>query len=178
MDFLSIHEVVDGVIALLDIQIRKKNMDVQLDLPPRLPLIIGDKEMITIVVKNLISNAIKFSPEAGQIAVTVRTEENDLVIDVVDHGIGIPPEDLPNLFTKFYRSKLAREAGIRGTGLGLVLAKEAIEMHDGTIEVRSEPGVKTQFSVALPVRAETWLASPAGREWIDGVPDQVVAHRG
>jgi signal transduction histidine kinase len=101
--------------------------------------------------------------------VAVRAEGEDIVIDVVDHGLGIPQEDLPLLFTKFYRSKLARDAGIRGTGLGLVLAKEAVEMHDGAIEVQSVPGVETRFSVTLPVKTEARLTSPAGGEWIDGV---------
>ncbi len=178
MDFLSINEVIDGVIALLDIQISKKNIAVQLDMPSKLPLIIGDKEMITIVIKNLVSNAIKFSSEGGLISVAVRAEGDVLIIEVADHGIGIPQEDIPLLFTKFYRSRLVREAGIRGTGLGLVLAKEAVEMHDGTIEVQSEPGVETRFSVTLPVKAEAWLATTAGGEWIDGIPDQAAAHRG
>ena len=184
MDLLSIKEVVDGVVALLEIQIHKKGVNIELDVPPGLPLIIGDKEMITIVVKNLISNAVKFSSDGGQVTVAIRAEEDILleedvlVIDVVDHGIGIPQEDMSFLFTKFYRSTLVREAGIRGTGLGLVLAKEAVEMHDGRIEVKSEPGIETRFSVILPVKAEAWLDSPAGREWIDGAPDQAIANRG
>jgi PAS domain S-box-containing protein len=173
---VSISEVIDGVVTMLDIQISKRRVAVELDVPAGLPLIFGDKEMLTVVVKNLVSNAIKFSPEGGQVSVTARSEGDALVIDVVDHGMGIPKEDLSLLFTKFYRSKLAREAGIRGTGLGLVLAKEAVEMHEGTIEVESELGSGTRFSVALPVKAETWMTSPAGGEWIGRVQDQVVAH--
>jgi PAS domain S-box-containing protein len=178
MDLLSINEVVDGVLALLDIQIRKKEVEIQLTLPSDLPLIVGDKEMLTIVIKNLVSNAVKFSPEGGTVSVDVRAVDQSLVIDVVDHGIGITQEDQSLLFTKFYRSKAARESGIRGTGLGLVLAKEAVEMHEGTIVVQSEPGVETRFSVTLPVKAEAWLADSPGGERIDGIPDKAVAHRG
>jgi PAS domain S-box-containing protein len=176
MGLLSISEVVEGVIVLLDVQIRKKGVEIQLALPADLPLIVADKEMITIVVKNLVSNAVKFSPEGGQVSLELRAVDQSLIIDIVDHGIGIPKEDLPLLFTKFYRSRLARDSGIRGTGLGLVLAKEAVEMHDGTIEVQSEPGVETRFSVTLPVKADAWLASHTGGERTDGVPNQAVAH--
>ena len=76
---------------------------------------------------------------------------NRIVLDVIDHGIGIPPEDLPQLFTRFYRSWIARQSGIRGTGLGLVVAKEAVELHGGTIAVESQVGVGTRFSVTLPL---------------------------
>jgi PAS domain S-box-containing protein len=178
MDLLSINEVVDGVMALLDIQIRKKHVEVHLTMPSDLPLLVGDKEMITIVIKNLLSNAVKFSPDGGEVSVEVKARNRSLLIDVVDQGIGIPQEDLPRLFTKFYRSRLARDSGIRGTGLGLVLAKEAVDMHQGTIEVHSEPGVETRFSVTLPIKAEDWPSSSLGGERIDGIPNQAAAHRG
>jgi signal transduction histidine kinase len=80
-----------------------------------------------------------------------RKEGDNLVLDVVNRGIGISSEELPHLFEKFYRTEAAREAGIKGTGLGLVLVKEAVQAHGGTIEVESELGVGTRFTVTLPV---------------------------
>jgi PAS domain S-box-containing protein len=151
MNHLSVTEVIEGVITLLEVQISKQRVDVCVDLAPDLPLVVGDKELMTIVVKNLISNAVKFSAEGGRVDVGARVNENALVLEVRDQGMGIPKEDLPLLFTKFYRSEIVREAGIRGTGLGLVLAKEAVEMHEGSIDVESELGVGTRFLVTLPL---------------------------
>jgi PAS domain S-box-containing protein len=151
MDLLSMNEVIDGVMSLLDLQVRKRGITIHPVISPELPPIVADKELMTILVKNLVSNAVKFSPEGGLVDVEVRAVGDNLVLDVVDKGIGIPPEDLPHVFTKFYRSGLAKEYGIRGTGLGLALAKDAADIHDGIIEVESELGVGSRFTVTLPV---------------------------
>jgi PAS domain S-box-containing protein len=164
MDLLSMGEVIEGVVALLDVQIRKKDVSVEIHVPADLPLILADKELMRILVKNLLSNAVKFSPEGEQVAVQVYKVEDALVLRVIDRGIGIPPGDMPHLFTKFYRSGLARESGIRGTGLGLALAREAVEIHDGEIKVESELGVGTQFTVRLPVKHGAGAESILARE--------------
>jgi signal transduction histidine kinase len=106
---------------------------------------------MTTLVKNLVSNAIKFSHEGGRVDVMAREEDSNLVLNVVDRGIGISSWDLPHIFEKFYRVQSAREAGIRGTGLGLALAKDAAEVHGGTIEVESELGAGSRFTVTLPI---------------------------
>jgi two-component system phosphate regulon sensor histidine kinase PhoR len=164
MDRLSVVEIVEGVLMLLQVQIRKKDVQINLDLPSDLPPVTGDKELMTILIKNLISNAVKFSYEGGQVDVTLRAGGDELTVDVVDRGIGIPDEDQPLLFTKFYRSRQAREAGIRGTGLGLVLAKEAVETHAGRISVQSDCGVGTRITVTLPLSAKAADAVAESRE--------------
>ncbi len=82
--------------------------------------------------------------------VSLQQSPEHLVLRVVDHGIGIPAEALPHLFQKFYRVRSATESGIEGTGLGLVLTKQAVDAHNGSIDVASEPGKGTTFTVCLP----------------------------
>ena len=159
-DLLSVSEIVESVVALLDIQVHKKGVAVRCEAPRDLPLVMADKELMTILVKNLVSNAVKYSAEGGRIEVVVRNAGSRLILEVADQGIGIPSEDLPHLFTKFYRSGVAKEYGIRGTGLGLVLAKEAVDIHGGTIEVESQLGVGTRVTVGLPKPTESVTGIP------------------
>jgi PAS domain S-box-containing protein len=161
MDLLSVADVVGEVVAALDMPRRQKEIEVCLDLAPDLPLILADRELIAILLKNLISNAIKFSLEGGRVSIRAWRAGGHLLLDVEDEGIGISEDDLAHLFTKFFRAGLAKERGIRGTGLGLVLAREAAEMHGGWIEVESELGVGTRFRVTMPLDAmDRQVASP------------------
>lgn len=168
MRAVSMKDIVEGVIALLDRQIGKKEIEIQIAVRGELPLILADKELMTVLVKNLIGNAIKFSSEGTQVNVSMWEAGNNLVLQVADQGIGIPADELPLLFNKFFRSRLAKEAGIRGTGLGLVLAKEIAELHGSTIAVHSELGVGTCFTVTMPIRQEVGLATPCMGEGMDG----------
>jgi PAS domain S-box-containing protein len=166
LDLLSLAEVLHSVSGLLDIQVRKRGVTIDLDIASDLPLIMADKELITILVKNLLSNAVKFSFEGGRVEVCAYSAGDEVVLSVADQGMGIPEEDQPRLFTKFFRSGLARESGIRGTGLGLALAKEAVELHQGSIEVESELGVGTRFTVNLPIGQGVEIAQPSPEEWV------------
>jgi PAS domain S-box-containing protein len=151
---LHIGEIVDDIFGLFDIQAQEKKIslhaDIQLDLPP----ILADRELVTMLIKNLVGNAIKFSNAEGRVDVVAREEEAKFILSVIDRGVGIPPDDLPHIFEKFYRVWSTTESGIEGVGLGLVLAKEAAEAHGGKIEVESEPGVGSRFIVALPIAGQ------------------------
>ncbi|MCO6450509.1 MAG: GAF domain-containing protein [Caldilineales bacterium] len=146
---------VEGIIRrslrTMNIQIQEANVRVSVDIPENLQPLWADSSMMTIIFKNLLDNAIKFSLEGGQITVRVSQHADALQIEVKDDGEGIPQEELPELFTKFYRSPSVQRAGIKGTGLGLALAKEATEMHGGSIRVESEPGVGSTFIVTIPM---------------------------
>jgi signal transduction histidine kinase len=154
--------------TLLDHQARRAEVAVNLDVPADLPLIVGDKELLTILIRNLVSNAKKFSIQGGSVDLKARHDSEGIVLFVVDRGMGIPAEDMPNLFTKFYRSSVSREAGVRGTGLGLVLAKEVVELHDGVIELDSELGVGTRVTVTLPVEHQEMVETRAERVRVYG----------
>jgi PAS domain S-box-containing protein len=113
------------------------------------------------VFDNLICNAIKFTPAGGRVTVRAFAERSDAVIDVVDTGIGISPEDQARLFERFFRSASASADAIQGTGLGLAITKAIVESHDGSISVQSEPGRGTTFRVVLPGCLEVRTPVPA-----------------
>ena len=113
----------------------------------------GDSERLRQVCYNLISNAIKYTPEGGEIRVTLERNGRDAALTVKDTGIGISEEDLPHIFERFYRADKARsragETG--GTGLGLSIVRQIVRLHAGTVTVRSTPGEGTEFTVLLPI---------------------------
>lgn len=111
----------------------------------------ADRERLLQILINLLSNAIKYTPPGGDVRITAGAEHGLAHIDVTDTGIGMTPDELDHLFTKFYRStnRLAREAG--GTGLGLAICRSLVELHGGQIAVRSSPGHGSTFSVFLPI---------------------------
>lgn len=148
---VSVNDVVKDIAGILEVQARARDIAVCLDLPADLPAIVADGQLITTLVKNLISNAIKFSHEGGQVDVATRKHGECIVLDVADRGRGIPAEELPHIFEKFYRSRMVRDEGIGGSGLGLALVREAVETHNGTIDVDSELGAGTRFTVAIPI---------------------------
>ena len=120
--------------------------------PRQLPLVYCDQDRMHQVMKNLLSNAVKYSPHGGPIEVEAGVEGKYVAVSVTDHGIGIPPEDLPHIFERFRRATDHVASGIAGTGLGLAIVKHLVELHGGKITVRSEPGRGSTFTVYVPIR--------------------------
>ncbi|MBM4464701.1 MAG: response regulator [Chloroflexi bacterium] len=149
---LHVGEVIGDVFDLFDIQAQERKASLHADVQPDLPTILADRELVTMLIKNLVGNAIKFSNQGGRVDVVAREEDANLILSVIDQGVGIPPDDLPHIFEKFYRVWSTTESGVEGVGLGLVLAKEAAEAHGGQIEVESKLGVGSRFTVTLPIR--------------------------
>ncbi len=135
-------------------QAKDKNLNLKLTLPPKLPVIHGDRDKIVLALHNLIGNALKYTPEGGNVEVKVDSNDKQLQVDVVDSGIGISPEETELIFDKFYRAKDKRVASITGTGLGLALAREVVRLHGGEINVRSQLDQGSTFTMTLPLRAE------------------------
>ena len=132
---------------------QEKAIDLSVSAVP-VPALVGDRVRLHQVLDNLISNALKFTPEGG--SVDVRTSsEGDHVVEVSDTGIGIPIADQPRLFERFFRSSAATDQAIPGTGLGLAIVKAIVEAHAGRITVMSAEGRGTTFRVELPVSAES-----------------------
>jgi PAS domain S-box-containing protein len=153
-EYLFLDKIINESLRALAVQRNKAGIDVRVDSPDEIPLIWANRDLMTSVVKNLVSNAIKYSPSGGRVDIVIRPSEHSLSLTIADQGLGIPDEEIPYLFTKFYRTGAAQSSGIGGTGLGLALAKEAVQAHDGTISVASEIGVGTRFTVTLPTSNE------------------------
>lgn len=142
--------------------IRNGQLTCSLEVEPGLS-VDGDARQLERVVANLISNAVKFTPPGGQIGVKVRRDAGDVIIQVRDTGIGIPEDEQPWLFTRFFRSAMATEQETQGTGLGLFIVKHVAQAHGGAVTVTSSPGAGSTFTVRLPARAPV-RPQAAGRE--------------
>ncbi|HEY6872360.1 MAG TPA: ATP-binding protein [Geobacteraceae bacterium] len=143
--------IIEQVIQMSKEAVDKPGVEIDLDLDPVPPALL-DREKLTFAVRQIIENAVKFSGEAGRVAVSLKAEHDLFRITVADSGIGIAREDLPKIFEKFYQVDSARTGQIRGFGLGLYYAREFIRLHGGTISVESEPGKGTTVTVTLPAR--------------------------
>jgi signal transduction histidine kinase len=129
----------------------EKRIDLTLTLPPKAPKVRGDKQRLSVLLMNLIGNAIKYTPENGTVQVTLTASEQRVAVSVRDTGIGIAPEDQPHVFEKFYRASNDKVQAVAGTGLGLAIAREVARLHGGDIHLQSEPGQGSTFTVELPV---------------------------
>jgi len=130
----------------------RQGVALRVDVPPALPPVLGDAARLAQVFVNLLHNAVKFSPDGGDVTVTVRAEDRQVVSAVADHGVGIPPAAQARIFERFYKVDRARVRGeTGGTGLGLAIARHVIEQHGGTIWVESVEGAGSTFRFTLPV---------------------------
>lgn len=116
--------------------------------------LLADKAKLTQVIYNLTDNAIKYTPEGGEIRVTLTVKNREAVLTVADNGIGIPESDQAHIFDRFYRVDKARSRATGGTGLGLSIVRQLVQLHDGTIELTSAPDKGSTFTVTLPMRKE------------------------
>ena len=120
-----------------------------------------DTDKMTQVIDNILNNAIKYSPDGGKITVSMKTTDDQMILSISDQGLGIPKEDLPKIFDRFYRVDKARSRAQGGTGLGLAIAKEIIKQHNGFIWAKSEYGKGSTFTIVVPydkdaVKEEVW----------------------
>ena len=134
------------------LEIEKKNHKVECFVTADVPMVKADKYGIERVILNILTNAIKYTPENGVIKIYVGFVYNDAYIKVIDNGIGIPEKDLPRVFERFYRVEKARARELGGTGLGLAIAKEIIEQNNGSIDIKSAYGKGTEVVLRIPAK--------------------------
>jgi signal transduction histidine kinase len=146
----DINALLEDVIHRHDFLAREKHITVVKELEPLFSVRM-DVELMRQVFSNLLENAIKYSREGGRVLISSEEANGRIVVQIADQGTGIAAEELPNIFMKFYRSKDARISTIRGSGLGLYLAKYFVELHNGVISVDSTVGAGTSFTVDLPM---------------------------
>ncbi|MFH2067379.1 MAG: ATP-binding protein [Pseudomonadota bacterium] len=128
-----------------------KGISLELDAVPGLPPVLANKRNMEEVFSNLITNAIHYTPENGKISILAVAVKNHLCVSITDTGFGIPSEDLPKIFDRFYRVKNEKTRYITGTGLGLPIVKSILDAHNGKIRVESEPDKGSTFYVYLPI---------------------------
>ena len=147
---VDIVPIVNQVAAALDALARRKDIELAVEIDSGLPPLIGDARKLESVITNLVNNAIKYTPEHGTIHVLVRRCSGQIVISVIDTGMGIPKASQDRIFERFYRATHPGKH-IKGTGLGLAIVKKIVEMHGGVIDVTSNVGQGTTFAVRLPL---------------------------
>ncbi len=157
---LLLHEVIQRVVDLMKVEAENKKLDLQFSAPPKVSLILADRTSMEGIFTNLISNAIKYTPEGGKVWVNLAEEGGFVKATVSDTGIGLKKEDLPRIFDKFYRVKTTQTRQIVGTGLGLSIVKSIVDAHLGSITVDSEEGGGTSFTVLLPKESASTVCKP------------------
>jgi len=147
---LSIKSLLEKLIDFFGPIAKKEDISLKLDQSQNDPLVFGDKEALDQVFSNLISNAVKYNRPGGTATVTIKDEDESVVVEVQDTGIGIAPEHLPFIFDQFFRVNRKEGQKTNGTGLGLSIANKIVEAHEGTIRAVSEPGKGSTFTVTFP----------------------------
>ncbi len=147
---VSMREVIDGVVNKLQQLAENKEINIKVSLSHSLPVIEGDFRKLEQVVRNLVSNAIKFSPTGSQIFIDVRKDGAGVLVKVIDQGIGIPADAIPELFQKFSQVDSSMTRAQKGTGLGLYISKQIVEGHGGRIWVESVHGEGATFFFFIP----------------------------
>jgi signal transduction histidine kinase len=157
---VHIDRLVDEIVETLQATLEMKRLSVRVDVSPDVPPIESAEPLLRESLANLVGNAAKYTPEGGHVEVRARLAGDRVELQVVDDGIGIPPDALPRLFGRFYRTGQAEVRELRGSGLGLALTKMMIEKLGGTITVASELGKGSTFTVTLPAHPAS-ASSPA-----------------
>ena len=143
----SLHVATLNILNLAD----RQGVTLRVEVADAVPAVRGDAARLGQVVVNLVHNAVKFSPDGGDVTVAVRGVDGEAVVSIADHGIGIPRAAQPRIFERFYKVDRARVRGeTGGTGLGLAIARHIVEQHGGRIWVESTEGAGSTFSFAMP----------------------------
>ncbi|PJA74774.1 hypothetical protein CO151_08580 [bacterium CG_4_9_14_3_um_filter_65_15] len=150
METVDLNVLIARITDQLSEEASRRNITVTMDLPPDQPYMLGNPGMLQKIVSNLVSNAVRYSEDGGQVNILLRMDPGVVVLTVSDRGIGIAPEDQGRVFDEFYRTSQAQQMSNLGTGLGLPIVRRFTEQMGGTIELQSEPGRGSTFTLRLP----------------------------
>jgi len=152
-EFVQLEGILRYTIDMLGGQVKTKQLVVRTEIEPGLPALRANPIRLRQVLDNVVGNAIKYSPVSGEIHISIHAEQNQIILQVIDHGPGIPASDQPRIFDKFYRGTNI-SSDVAGSGLGLAIVKNIVENHQGRIWVESSVGKGSSFFIVLPVNAE------------------------
>jgi len=150
MEACDLRAVIDGVVRQTRPYAEERGQDLVWEAPPSPLHVRCSRRRLAQAVENLITNAVKYSRSGGRVAVSAFEDDGHVVVTVSDEGIGIPPDEEPHIFDRFYRGRSEEVAGVPGTGLGLSIVKAVIDKHGGRVWVDSQPGAGSTFSFVLP----------------------------
>lgn len=148
---LDIASLTKGIVEKLQHSAKEKSQTLSYEPTNAIPVVLGNSDRLEQVITNVITNALKYTPDGGDILVSTMHMFNNVIIKVKDNGIGIPQKDIDHIFERFYRVDKARSRQMGGTGLGLAIAKEIVEAHGGTISIKSKPRQGTTVMIKIPV---------------------------
>ncbi|MBX6334155.1 HAMP domain-containing histidine kinase [Candidatus Saccharibacteria bacterium] len=148
---INLNELVTDVVNEQRGDIEAAHHTLAMELPKQTIMLSADIHMLRMAIENLLSNAIKYTPRGGTITVRLYKEEGDVKIEIEDTGIGIKPEDIGKIFRQFVRLENEISQQVSGTGIGLYLAKNLVELHGGSVDVTSQPGLGSTFTISLPM---------------------------
>jgi signal transduction histidine kinase len=146
-----LNEVITKVTELMQTSAEEKRLELKVEIADEPLVLVGIEDGLERVFMNLVSNAVKYTPSGGSVAVRAWSEDDQIKAEVSDTGIGISEKALPRIFEEFYRAKSAKAMEMEGTGLGLAIAKDVVEQHGGQITVESVVGEGSTFYVTLPI---------------------------
>lgn len=146
----SVKNIIDSAYTKIKISAEEKGQTIKIHIPEDVHDVFVDKDGFEQVLLNIMSNAIKYTPDNGEIYVSARNEQDKIIISVKDDGIGIPTEDMNRIFERFYRVDKARSRDLGGTGLGLSIARQIVEAHGGQIWLESEMNMGTEVFIMIP----------------------------
>jgi PAS domain S-box-containing protein len=163
-DTIYLNALVQKVEGELRPSAEKKKLKTMLNLGNNVPLVLGDEDELHRVLVNLVENALNYTPEGGTVVIDTFAEGDHVIAKISDTGIGIDSDELPHIFDRFYRSNRAKASIKSGSGLGLAIVKRVVDLHHGTIEIKSSPGLGTTIQVCLPLgQIESRSAGPGNR---------------
>ena len=152
LEGLALEDVFETALTLISLRAALKNVRIQRDVQPGLPMVRADRDRLVQILVNVLDNAVKFTPEGGSVSITAAPEvQGSVVIKITDTGIGISKSELPRLGERFYRIDKTRSREMGGTGLGLSIVKHLMKAHEGSMEIESTLGKGTTVSLHFPV---------------------------
>jgi signal transduction histidine kinase len=150
----KIENILSNTASLFILRTKENNINLKQTVGKNLPEAMIDAKRIGQVMSNLLTNAIRYTPEGGTIEIGAKQRDQSIEIWVKDNGLGIPEEKLPHIFKRFYRIDKSRSRSTGGTGLGLAIARQFVKAHGGNIFAESKPGEGTRISFTLPVSVQ------------------------
>jgi signal transduction histidine kinase len=148
---VDVSTLINAILTTVRSHAARQALTFRLDLPPDLPTVSADLDGLTQAIGALIDNAVKFSPNGGEIVIATRVEDGLMRVSIQDPGVGIPPDQMYHIFDRYHHVEAVGEHLFGGVGLGLPIAKQVVEQHGGNISVISSPGEGSTFTITIPV---------------------------